>query len=354
MVSISSERSSSLDGIQHQHIHRSTVQIRYRQGPPFPLTANSSQTAPPTMSQRYKKSVAAVMASEPEMAHPPYATRNKRRKLLRETDSPLPRNQPSKVFEQPLPQKTPDNVIRVLPPIRRGPVYGRNLGKALKSILSESPRVSNRRGGEEVGVETVEVTPWADEEASSGTVAVLRGNGRSSSLSISSQQSRETSPSSTLGSAALADDAPFIEFFKREKEQGGVSKEVKDEAMKILREWRTEWLAEDKRIRELKRKIKARSGTQSDVPPTPTSPEAKSRGRPKLDRPSVESNTKSVDSSKTASPGAKESDTCPSDKSNSESKRDSIAGPNGLTGNYWNTTDVEMGRGNRRKSKAQG
>ena len=288
------------------------------------------------------------------MAHRPYATRNKRRKLLPETDSPPPTNQPSKVFEPPLPQKTPDSVIRVLPHIRRGPVYSRNLGKALKSILSESPSVSNTRGGEEVGVEMVEVTPWADEEVSSSTVFVPRGNGRSSSLSISSQQSRESSPSSTLGSSALADDAPFIEFFKREKELGGVSKEVKDEAMKILSEWRTEWLAEEKRIRELKRKIKARSVTQSDAPPTPTSPEAKSRGRPKSDRPSVESNTKSVDSSKVAGPGANESDKSPSDKSNSEIRRDSIAGPDGLTGSYWNNLDVEMGRGIRRKSKPQG
>ena len=297
--------------------------------------------------------MAVVMTSEPEMAPAPYVARNKRRKLLREIDSSPPTNQPSKVFQPPLSQKVPDNSIQVLPHIRQGSVYSRNLGRALKSILSERPRMSNPRGGEEVGVETVEVTPPADEEGSSGAVVVPRRNGRPSSLSTSSRQSRETSPSSTLGSSALTDVAPFIEFFKKEKEQGGVSKEVKDEAMKILREWRTEWLGEDKRIRDLKRKIKARNLTQSDVPPTPTSPEAKYRGRSRLDRSSVEGNTKSVESSKAASPGAKESDKSPSEKSNDESRKDSIAGPNGLTGSYWNTMESEMGRGNRRKSKAQ-
>jgi hypothetical protein len=242
-------------------------------------------------------------------------------------------------------------VIRVLPHIRQTPVYSRNLDKALKSILSESPRMRNSGGGEDIRVETVEVTPSADEEGSSGIVVSARGKGRPSSLSISSQQSRETSPSSTLESAALADIAPFIEFFKREKEQGGVSREVKDEAMKVLREWREEWMSEEKRIRELKRKIKARNAMQSDAPPTPTTPEVKSRGRAKLDRPSVESNPKSVESSKAPSPGDKEPARSPSESSNPESRKEAVAGPNGLTGNYWSTMESEMVRVNRRKYK---
>jgi len=303
------------------------------------------------MAQRFRSSVASVMTAEPEIASPPYATRNKRRKLLHKSNSSPPRNQPSKVFQPPLPQKIPDNVIRVLPHIRQSPVYSRNLDKALKSILTESPRMRNSRGGEDIGVEIVEVTPSADEEGSSGIVVSAGGKGRPSSLSISSQQSRETSPSSTMESAALADVAPFIEFFQREKEQGGVSKEVKDEAMKVLREWREEWVTEDKRIRELKRKIKARNVMQSDAPPTPTTPEVKSRGRAKLDRPSVELNPKSVESPKATSPDAKESARSPSESSNPESRKEAIAGPNGLTGNYWNMAEGEMGRGNRRKSK---
>lgn len=319
--------------------------------PPIARTPNLRQAALPSMAQRCRSSVASVVTAEPEMSSPPYATRNKRRKLLHESNSSPPRNQPSKVFQPPLSQKIPDKVIRVLPQIRQTPVYSRNLDNALKSILSENPRMRNSGGGEDIGVETVEVTPSADEEGSSGIVVSARGKGRPSSLSISSQQSRETSPSSTLDSAALADIAPFTEFFQREKEQGGVSKEVKDEAMKVLREWREEWMSEEKRIRELKRKIKARNAMQSEPPPTPPTPEVKSRGRTKLDRPSVESNPKSVEWSKATSPGAKESARSPSQGSNPENKKEIVAGPNGLTGNYWTSMESEMGRGNRHKSK---
>jgi hypothetical protein len=314
-------------------------------------TANCPQTP---LSVRCRKSVPAVMTSEPEMPPNPHATRHKRRKLLHEFDSSSTTNQPSKAFQQPLSHKIPDKVIQVLPHIRQGPVYTRNLDTALKNILSERPLMKNPHGGEHIGVETGEVTPSADEEGSSVTAVAPHGTGRPSSLSISSPQSRETSPSSTMGSGALVDVAPFIEFFKRERERGGVSTEVKDEAIKILREWRTEWLTEDKRIRELKRKIKAKNVIRSDALPTPTTPEAKSRNRPKLDRLSAEANPKSVESSKATSPGAKDSAKSAADTSNNENgPMDRVAGPNGLTGSYWNTTGGEMGRGNRRKSKTQ-
>jgi hypothetical protein len=201
----------------------------------------------------------------------------------------------------------------------------------------------------------------ADDEASSTTAVapVQQGegvNGRTMTSSMSmSSHSRETTPSSSLGGQAV-DIAPFTEFFKKQREEGEVSKELRDEAMKILREWRSEWFVEDKRIRELKRKIKLLNNTATmDVPPSPPTPTEpnKSRGRAVshgpigngnikvvTELPQKRSVSKEADSSKATSPGS------------GGGRRDSITGPNGLTGSYWDISISEMGRGNRRKTRA--
>ena len=247
------------------------------------------------------------------------------------------------------------------------PMYSRNLDKALKSILSENPRMQRNSSAARAPDMNPggELTPSADEEAESsngggngaGMVVQEGNNGVTTTSSVSmSSQSRETTPSSSLGGHQIIDTAPFTEFFQKERESGKVSKEIREEAMKILREWRSEWYVEDKRIRELKRKIKSFNAVHmvADVPPSsPT--ESKSRGRTVSRAPAVNGIVKvaetpvkgsSVTSIEVETP-SKSVVTSPV----SRGRRDSITGPNGLTGSYWDISINEMGRGNRRKSK---
>ena len=302
------------------------------------------------MSQRYRKSVAAVMTSEPETSSP-YGTRNKRRKLDEIDTNPPTISHRTKSFEPPQPPQIPRRVIDAVEP-RHAPMYSRNLDKALKSILSESPRLRNPRGPAEVGGESVELTSSVDEEGSSNAVVAVRENGPTSSISMSSQ-SRETTPSSSMLGGPVGDVPPFIEFFQKERSDGKISKEVRDEAVKILKEWRSEWYAEDKRIRELKRKIKNYNVPQVEVPLTAVV-EVKSRGRSLHIRTTTNGSDKAVETPKASTSVEPESEKQSESRSASSGRRASVTatGPNGLTGSYWDISIDEMGRGSRRKSKS--
>jgi hypothetical protein len=286
------------------------------------------------------------MTSEPETSNSGYSTRNKRRKLNEMESSPLTIPRPISSFESIQNSRRMGEIVNT-------PMYSRSLDKALKSILSENPRMRNNNRGEiNVGENNnvVELTPSADDEASSSAAVVAQETGRMTASSISmSSQSRETTPSSSLG-GQIVDIAPFTEYFQKEREGGKVSKEIRDEALKILREWRSEWHVEDKRIRELKRKIKSYTAVHVDVPP-PTLTESKSRGRTVSRTPAsgiVKALVETPKGSTTSdAESAKPSVTSPS----SGGRRDSITGPNGLTGSYWDISISEMGRGSRRKAK---
>jgi len=304
------------------------------------------------MSQRYRKSVAALMTSESETSSP-YGTRNKRRKLD-EIDTPPTIARRTKSFERPQPPsplQIPRRVTDAVEP-RHTPMYSRNLDKALKSILSENPRMRNPRVAAEIGGESVELTPSLDEEGSSSAVVVVRENGPTSSISMSSQ-SRDTTPSSSLLGGRVVDVPPFIEFFQKERSGGRISKEVRDEAIKILREWRSEWYVEDKRIRELKRKIRNYNAAQGDVPPTPVV-EVRPRGRPPAHSrmTTMNGNEKMLETQKTTASSEPDSTKNSESRSPSSGRRASVTGPNGLTGSYWDISIDAMGRGNRRKSKS--
>jgi hypothetical protein len=286
------------------------------------------------------------MTSEPETSNSGYSTRNKRRKLNEMESSPLTIPRPISSFES-------IQISRRMGEVVNTPMHSRSLDKALKSILSENPRMRNNNRGEiNVGenINVVELTPSADDEASSSAAVVAQETGRMTASSISmSSQSRETTPSSSLD-GQIVDIAPFTEYFQKEREGGKVSKEIRDEAIKILREWRSEWYVEDKRIRELKRKIKSYTAVHVDVPP-PTLTESKSRGRT-VSRPPVSGIVKAAaetpkESTTSDAESAKPSVTSPSDAG----RRDSITGPNGLTGSYWDISISEMGRGSRRRTK---
>jgi hypothetical protein len=291
------------------------------------------------------------MTSEPETSSP-YGTRNKRRKLNEITTPPtIPRQPPSGNTSQ-----SPAGLQKSVQVVQTGqsPIYSRNLDKALKSILSESPRMRNSRGGGEPIGESIEVTPSLDDEGSSSAMVPVRGNGQTPSISMSSP-SRETTPSSSLG-GHLVDIPPFIEFFEKEKERGKISREVRDEALKMLREWRSEWYAEDKRVRELKRKIKGYNIAHTDVPP-PSPVTIKDRGRSSISRTTTNGSGKGVDTPKQVvtvepeTPPKRDSPKRSESGSESKERRESITGPNGLTGNYWSVSSAEMGRGNRRKKE---
>ena len=301
------------------------------------------------MSQRYRKSVAAVMTSEPETSSP-YGTRNKRRKLDEIDTNPPTISHRTKSFEPPQTPQIPRMVTDAAEP-RHAPMYSRNLDKALKSILSESPRMRNPRGAAEVSGESVELTSSVDEEGSSSAVVAVKENGPTSSISMSSQ-SRETTPSSSMLGGPVVDVPPFIEFFQKERNGGKISKEVRDEAVKILKEWRSEWYAEDKRIRELKRKIKNYNLPQVEVPLTPVV-DVKSRGRSLHIRTTANGSDKAEETPKASTSVEAESEKQSESRSASSGRRASVTatGPNGLTGSYWDISIDEMGRGSRRKSK---
>jgi hypothetical protein len=304
------------------------------------------------MSQRYRKFVSTLMRSDPEIFSP-YGTRNKRRKLD-EIISTIPRVSSSVVVSL-HPQSVKSSTERS--ESRNQSIYSRNLGNALKSILSESPRRRNSIGGDPQSRASIEVSPSVDEDRmlSAGatvTVAPHTSRGQTSSTSVSSP-SRETTPSSSLGGTSTVDIPPFIEFFQNECERGNVSPEVKEEALKMLHEWRTEWLSETKRVRQLKRQIKAINSNQAqrDSSPVPSTT-TKHRKGSKLRATVVESLKPSETEMRTpVEPKSPKSDSPQESHSPGRKRKQSIAGPNGLTGNYWNEPTDEMGRGNRRKSK---
>jgi len=237
------------------------------------------------------------------------------------------------------------------------PMYSRNLDKALKSILSESPRLARARKEMETMHDLIEVTPSADEDQGSNSIVPVASRDEheprnTSSVSISSP-SRETSPSSTsmIAGSHIVDIPPFIALFEREREKGRVSKEIREEALKMLRDWRVEWLAEDKRARELKRKIRVKTIAQSESA-TPRDPQGKART-------STSPIVVQRERSRSASDTPKKVEvqevvvTSPEATSGSGKRRDSITGtgPNGLTGHYWDIQMDQMGRGARRRTK---
>lgn len=232
------------------------------------------------------------------------------------------------------------------------PMYSRNLDKALKSILSESPRLhKSREEGEKVesvvDEGSVELGS-ADDERGGGNSATdgQRENGAVTSISVSSQ-SRETTPSSALG-GQVVDIPPFIALYEKEREGGRVSKQIREKALEMLKEWRTDWLAEDKRVRELKRKIKSFTATHSDTPPSPTT-DGKSRSRASIGRGVVSGSGKGEEIPRRKTSG--DSGAQKSADGETGARRLSVTGPNGLTGSYWDIPTEDMGRGSRRKPK---
>jgi hypothetical protein len=229
-------------------------------------------------------------------------------------------------------------------------MYSRNLDKALKSILSENPKLHASAREEH-----------SEETASSSVRQVV------STASLSSHNnSRETTPSSLAGEAG--ETSAFIAFYEREREAGRVKAEVREEALKVLREWREEWIVEDKRVRELRRRIKSYTataaattaaaaavggGVQADVSSGTADGKGRSRGRTSTmgtTRSSPTGGRAEVSSSGMEEGTVKARSESPS-RSRSVGRRDSITGPNGLTGSYWDVPLNEMGRGSRRKSK---
>ena len=295
------------------------------------------------MTQRYTNSVAAVMTSEPD-ASSPYGTRNKRRKLNEVvTPQTIPRHQQS-LTTTPSQQRSTRTVG--LQQSGRSPMFSRNLDKALKSILSENPKLRNSRGGGDTAA-TIDVTPSVDDDTGSTGVPVPE-NGRTSSISISSQ-SRENTPSSCT--EGIVDIPVFITLFEKERETGKVTAQMRDEAKELLQKWRMEWQAEDKRVRELKRKIKSFNAANAVELPR-ISVERKSRGRSTVSRAQATINDRGIETPKQTASGEYDPRTRSDSRSRSLGRRDSLTGtgPNGLTGSYWDIP-IEMGRGSRRKSK---
>jgi hypothetical protein len=180
-----------------------------------------------------------------------------------------------------------------------------------------------------------------EDEASFNTALVTQRNGQGQSMSTSSQ-SRETTPSTV---AEVVDIPPFIMLFQKERESGKVSNESRDEALKTLREWHAEFLVEEKRMRELKRKIKLYSANNGETAVTSVN-DHKSRGRPSLGR-GVGGGVSKVESNPKRTSGERDGEK----HADQRERRASVTGPNGLTGSYWDIPTDEMGRGSRRKTK---
>ena len=293
------------------------------------------------MSQRYTKSVSSLVSFETDRHSPSpqagYGTRNnsKRRKL----------NTPPLSPAEPLAVPPPGLSPTAAKTHKHSPMYSRNLDKALKSILSENPKLHASAREEH-----------SEETASSSIRQVV------STASLSSHNnSRETTPSSLAGEAG--ETSAFIAFYEREREAGRVKAEVREEALQVLREWREEWIVEDKRVRELRRRIKSYTataaaaavggGVQVDVSSGTADGKGRSRGRTSTmgtTRSSPTGGRMEVSSAEMEEGTVKARSESPS-RSRSVGRRDSITGPNGLTGTYWDVPLDEMGRGSRRKSK---
>jgi len=300
------------------------------------------------MAERYKKALASVINSEPDTPSG-YSTRNKKRKLNEMESDPTTFHPPSS-YTSPKSPQTPRKSV--------GPgmshhvtIHSSNLGKALKAILSENPRMKNAERTNEVNGQSIQVPLSVDEE-SHNTIVVAGGSGSLPSVSVSSP-SRDTTPSSST-LAQLGDIHPFIQFIEQERGHGKLSQDLKAKAWKMLRDWQTEYSAEEKRIRALKRKIRdlSRPPSQSSPPPAP-----KSKRRDKSQTKSTRvSESPSVENDKVQK--QVEEETVEVQEKSTEAfvtptrpapRRDSVTGPNGLTGSYWDISTSEMGRGSRRK-----
>src|SRR5437667_4613444 len=119
------------------------------------------------MSKRHRKATTAFMSSQPETTNG-YSTRNKRRRL---NEIPTPPTIPRATsFDTTQSDKILRGTVEVTP-ARHSPMYSRNLDRALKSMLSETPPSRNLfRGGADVlsVEESVAATPSLEDEADSG------------------------------------------------------------------------------------------------------------------------------------------------------------------------------------------
>jgi hypothetical protein len=194
----------------------------------------------------------------------------------------------------------------------------------------------------------VEITS-AEEEASSNTAPVVVEDVQTLSLSVSSQ-SRETTPST----AEVVDTPPFITFFQKERQSGKVSSEARAQAISTLREWHAEFLIEDKRVRDLKRKIKAHIAANGETTTTSVT-DVRSRGRQSMGRGTVSGTGRGENAGRSENMSRRTTSGEPGGDKHldpgSEERRASVTGPNGLTGSYWDVPTDEMGRG-RRKTKS--
>jgi hypothetical protein len=300
------------------------------------------------MTERYTKSVAAVMTSEPENSSP-YGTRNKRRKLNEIVTPHTILQHPQSFQHTPSHQRSQQSSQNQY--IGRSPMFSRNLDKALKSILSENPKLRNSQAGGNT-VTSIEVTPSVEDESSSAAVPEPV-NGRTPSASLSSESREETPSSYTEG---IVETPAFITRYEKERDTGKISTQMRDEARELLREWGLQWQAEDKKVRQLKRKIKSQNAVNGDRHPVEAKSRGRSRGRSKrsVSRAPAVVIQETVESPKRIENDENEPGPLSESRSRSLGRRDSLTGtgPNGLTGSYWDIPSDGMGRGSRRKSKA--
>jgi hypothetical protein len=138
---------------------------------------------------------------------------------------------------------------------------------------------------------------------------------------------------------------PFVTFFQQEREAGRLSSSARDQALETLREWHAEFVLEEKRVRELKRKIKAHVPTNAETASTAVT-DVRSRGRQSIGRGTVIGSSKNEATSRRTVSGERDEEK--QSEHGSSERRISVTGPNGLTGSYWDITIDEMGRGRRK------
>jgi hypothetical protein len=287
------------------------------------------------MSHRYGKSVPSLVSSSADLVAPAgagYGTRNAKRRKL---------NLPPESVAQ-----GHGKDMSAGGSIAHTPMYSRNLDKALKSILSEPPKQRPREETEN-DLDSTRDLESVKEGSSTGDIAgggMSKGGDASISTgSVSSHDvhSRETTPSNH------GEEIPeFITFYEKRREEGRITGDIREQALQVLRQWRQEWLGEDKRVRELKRKIRNLNAQQMEIPSAVQVPvataESKSKGTGGTGSVDGEAGDKGVEGeSRSESPSRRR-----------DGRRDSITGPNGLTGSYWDVPLDEMGRGSRRRTKA--
>ena len=296
------------------------------------------------MSQRYRNPVTSLVSSSSDPGVPSvagYGTRNAKRRKLN----------PSPEIGVQGPRK--ENLGREMG--LHSPMYSRNLDKALKSILSEPPKQRPKDEKEndlESSKEFESTKELVTRESTKEGSSTEDGPGGvtskevtvTSTASVSSHDvhSRETTPSN------IGEEVPdFITFYEKEHEEGRITGDMREQALQVLRDWRQEWLMEDKRVRELKRKIRNLKAQQMEIPVVHVQfPSATGSGKSK-----GTGGTGSVDGD-SAEKGDEGKARSESPSRRRDGRRDSITGPNGLTGSYWDVPLDEMGRGSRRRTKA--